>query len=72
MQERPSCEVCGETEDLHLHHKKKARLYSVLWFDPNNILVACQPCHVEAEKYSNADLEPDIEAIRELRAFLGV
>jgi hypothetical protein len=39
----PSCESCGSSKRLEIHHIKYRGFYS--FFDPGNVMVLCRICH---------------------------
>ena len=42
----PSCEVCGKTTSLQVHHLVKKYYHkSLLRFTPENLIVVCGKCH---------------------------
>jgi len=45
------CEVCGATEELHVHHKDQARSNN----DPDNLEVLCEDCHWDRHRDEFAD-----------------
>ena len=38
----PTCEVCGTTENLEVHHKQPFHLFPALELDPANLMTLCQ------------------------------
>jgi len=40
-----SCEICGETTDLHCHHEKPIKTHPHLSLDPDNGIILCKDCH---------------------------
>jgi 5-methylcytosine-specific restriction protein A len=40
----PRCEKCGTCAEV-VHHKKEAALYPDLFWDFENLMSLCRPCH---------------------------
>ena len=41
----PSCEVCGDSNGLHVHHLISRCLYPNGALNVNNLIVLCTDCH---------------------------
>ena len=41
----PSCEVCGDSKGLHVHHLISRCLYPNGALNVNNLIVLCADCH---------------------------
>jgi 5-methylcytosine-specific restriction endonuclease McrA len=51
----PSCQICGSTERLEVHHNVPPKGSEELFFDVNNLTVLCNKCHrmvTNAEVYN--------------------
>ena len=60
---KSSCEICGATKDLEVHHKDKNHSNN----NPNNLMTVCSPCHQRVHNQSLTSLYGDkIIAITEL------
>ncbi len=48
----PSCELCGATKNLQVHHVFCTKYYakSILRYHPSNLLVCCPTCHFKSHK----------------------
>lgn len=42
LAEHPTCEVCGGTEKLEVHHIKAFHLHPELELDPDNLITLCE------------------------------
>ena len=51
VKKTPYCSICGETEQLHVHHKKDASTYPLLRYLPSNAAVLCNGCHFRFHIY---------------------
>lgn len=59
-----SCECCGGTEQLEVHHKKPVRLFPELELDYNNLVTLCEKrrCHLTmGHLHSYQSYNPDVE-----------
>lgn len=49
LKEQPTCQACGGTEDLEVHHMKPFHLFPDLELDDSNLLTLCEKsghdCH---------------------------
>lgn len=60
---KSSCEICGATKDLEVHHKDKNHSNN----NPNNLMTVCSSCHQKVHNQSLTSLYGDkIIAITEL------
>lgn len=60
---KSSCEICGATKDLEVHHKDKNHSNN----NPNNLITVCRSCHQKVHNQSLTSLYGDkIIAITEL------
>lgn len=60
---KSSCEICGATKDLEVHHKDKNHSNN----NPNNLMTVCSSCHQKVHNQSLTSLYEDkIIAITEL------
>ena len=60
---KSSCEICGATKDLEVHHKDKNHSNN----NPNNLMTVCSSCHQKVHNQSLTSLYGDkIVAITEL------
>ena len=60
---KSSCEICGATKDLEVHHKDKNHSNN----NPNNLMTVCSSCHQRVHNQSLTSLYGDkIIAITEL------
>lgn len=60
---KSSCEICGATKDLEVHHKDKNHSNN----NPNNLMTVCSSCHQQIHHQSLTSLYGDkIIAITEL------
>ena len=60
---KSSCEICGTTKDLEVHHKDKNHSNN----NPNNLMTVCSSCHQQIHHQSLTSLYGDkIIAITEL------
>lgn len=60
---KSSCEICGATKDLEVHHKDKNHSNN----NPNNLMTVCRSCHQKVHNQSLTSLYGDkIIAITEL------
>lgn len=60
---KSSCEICGTTKDLEVHHKDKNHSNN----NPNNLMTVCSSCHQQVHNQSLTSLYGDkIIAITEL------
>ena len=60
---KSSCEICGVTKDLEVHHKDKNHSNN----NPNNLMTVCSSCHQKVHNQSLTSLYGDkIIAITEL------
>lgn len=60
---KSSCEICGATKDLEVHHKDKNHSNN----NPNNLMTVCNSCHQRVHNQSLTSLYGDkIIAITEL------
>ena len=60
---KSSCEICGATKDLEVHHKDKNHSNN----NPNNLITVCSSCHQQIHHQSLTSLYGDkIIAITEL------
>lgn len=44
------CEVCGSTDDLHMHHIKSWAEYPDLRLELDNLMLLCRDCHYDAHR----------------------
>jgi 5-methylcytosine-specific restriction protein A len=48
------CEVCGQTDGLHMHHVKSWAEHPELRLELDNLMLLCQPCHADAHRKGGA------------------
>ncbi len=41
------CEICGTTENLHVHHEVPQKIVPGYSLDPENGIILCEKCHYE-------------------------
>jgi 5-methylcytosine-specific restriction endonuclease McrA len=44
------CEVCGSTDQLHVHHIRGWADHPELRLDPDNLMLLCRGCHIDAHR----------------------
>lgn len=44
------CELCGSTDQLHVHHIKSFTQFPELRLDPDNLMLLCRGCHIDAHR----------------------
>lgn len=49
---KKACEQCGNTDDLHLHHKKPIHQGGKI-FDEDNVSILCEECHKKVHRELN-------------------
>ncbi len=43
---QPTCQVCGDKENLQVHHEKPFHLFPALELVDSNLITLCQPHHL--------------------------
>lgn len=67
LHEQPSCQACGATEDLEVHHMQPFHLHPELELVDSNLLTLCEKpghdCHFVFGHFHNWQLyNPDVKA----------
>lgn len=43
---KTSCDLCGSTNDLHVHHLNSRKAFPEQVNDPSNMVTLCTECHI--------------------------